>query len=132
MSAVLLQRVVLVDDSDADNFLHRLVLEEAGLVEDIQIFLYAEDALAYLQRMEPGAVNLILLDINMPRMNGFEFLEAYQDLGLDPSSIVIIMLTTSINPDDEERARRYRIVKDFLNKPLTAQGFRELVAAHFG
>lgn len=131
MSAVLLQRVVLVDDSEADNFLHRLSLEETGLVENIQIFLYAEDALVYLQRMEPGAVNLILLDINMPRMNGFEFLEAYQDLGLDPSSIVIIMLTTSTNPDDEERARRYHIVKDFLNKPLTAQGFRKLVAAHF-
>lgn len=128
----MLRRVLLIDDNSADNFLHRLVLEGTGMVEEVLTFQYAEEALDFLKTNRPTDIALILLDINMPRMNGFEFLEAYQEAGLDPSRSVIVMLTTSLNPNDMERAHSYSIVKAFLNKPLTEDRFLEVVSEHLG
>ncbi|GAB4412689.1 MAG: hypothetical protein OHK0039_18890 [Bacteroidia bacterium] len=87
-----------------------------------------EDALQYLraqlsQRTEPGAhkPNLILLDINMPVMDGFEFLEAWQKIDFSGKDQVrIVMLTSSSNPRDLEAARNYG-VDGFINKPLTRE-----------
>ena len=127
MSRKPLETVVLVDDSSLDNKLHKRVIDRTGLAGTVLSFPMAEDAIAYFR--EPGAMpaDLILLDINMPRMNGFEMLDASLaefGPGFDPS--VVVMLTTSMNPDDQNRAAQYSVIKDYLQKPLTDEKFRAL------
>lgn len=119
---------MLIDDSDMDQRLYKRVLEKSGLVEAISGFTYADEALDYLLENPQLEVSVIFLDINMPRMNGFEFLEAAsKHLERDIAKVVIVMLTTSLNPDDENRARSFEAVKDFISKPLSYDDVRRVV-----
>lgn len=125
-----LDLVILVDDDDADNYIHRRAIQRSGLVNTVRVFTSAVEALAFF-RDTPQPTALVLLDINMPVMTGFEFLEAYN--GLPPQNraeITIVMLTSSDSARDSERARDYG-VDGFEPKPLTTTRFRELVAAKF-
>ncbi|MEP5727800.1 MAG: response regulator [Sulfitobacter sp.] len=117
--AISIGMLMIIDDSEIDQMIYRRITEKSGLVGNLHQFLDAEKALEFLQDPGKPKPDLILLDINMPRMNGFEFLEAATNkLGVDLCP-VIVMLTTSLNPKDEERAKGFEIVRDFLNKPLT-------------
>lgn len=130
--------VLLIDDSSDDNFFHERAIKKSGVNATITVFTYAEEALTFLQGLatkkdDGSAPDLIFLDINMPRMTGWEFLQAYADLPDHVrSSIVILMLSTSPDPKDQELAKENQFVTDFNNKPLTADGFREIVEYHFG
>ena len=111
--------VMLIDDSAVDQKLCQRLIMRSGLVETFIGYLSAEEALDHLRRSELPAVDAILLDINMPRMDGFEFLEvATQELGDRFALIVVMMLTTSLDPEDKKRARQFSVVKDYCNKPL--------------
>ncbi|MDO1452031.1 response regulator [Rhodocytophaga aerolata] len=73
----------------------------------------------------------MLLDINMPVMDGFEFLDAFANLEItQKESVVIVMLTTSLNPKDMDRLKEAPI-QGFLNKPLTEEMVGDLLATHF-
>ena len=123
-----IKTAMLIDDGQADQILHKIVLERSGEVDTIIPFYYADDALEYLRQSQREAIDVIFLDINMPRMNGFEFLEAASaELGDDFAKAVVVMLTTSIDPKDHERADQFAVVKRFINKPLTVEHIQELV-----
>lgn len=131
--------ILLVDDYEADNYFNNYILKEAEVCNHIQIALNGEEALEYLNKSSENDQNglhpkpeLIFLDINMPRMNGFEFLEEYQKLDESlKSSIIIIMLTTSLNPDERARALQIEEVKEFMNKPLSPETIHELINKYF-
>jgi len=111
--------VMTIDDEKVDQMLYRRILERSGLVDKVLAFRMAPEALAYLRQKERDPVDVILLDVNMPQMNGFEFLEAaVAELGEHFVSGVVIMLTTSLNPEDKARALRFDVVRDCLDKPL--------------
>jgi CheY-like chemotaxis protein len=128
--------VLLVDDDEGHNYLTRLVIEEAAAARHIRAVWNGSEAIDYLAGKGAFAENdekypkpdLILLDINMPVMDGWDFIEEYRRLeDSRKSRTMIVILTTSSNPDDRERARRIPDIADFRVKPLTPQAIDEVV-----
>jgi CheY-like chemotaxis protein len=112
------KRVMVVDDASIDRFLVERIVKKTAFAEEVLSFESAKDALEYLHQSEE-APQVIFLDINMPGMNGFEFLaefEKFPDSFKENCSVV--MLTSSLYPDDRQKAANSRYVKSFLNKPL--------------
>jgi len=123
--------ILLVDDNEADNIFHSRAIKKAEVCEHVEIATGGEEALNYIEKCAGVSLpkpDLIFLDINMPGMSGFEFLEEYGKL--DPklkSKIVVFMLTSSLMPEDNEKALSSADVFGFLNKPLTVDAVRDLV-----
>jgi CheY-like chemotaxis protein len=135
MLAQKLSCVLLIDDHKPDNVLHTIIIEEANVAEKIVAIETGQKALDYLKSTEDGKhmqPDLIFLDINMPGINGWDFLGDYEQLDqAKQGGVVIVMLTTSLNPDDEAKARTYSVIKGFRNKPLTPEMLQELLEEHF-
>lgn len=127
--------ILLIDDDEATNFLHTLIIEELQCTKKIIAVDKAEKALEYLKTKQDDGYarpDLILLDINMPAMDGWDFLEEYKKLDEEQrAKIIIVMLTTSLNPDDEERAKTYEEINGFRHKPLSIPMLKELLKEYF-
>ena len=129
----------MIDDNHADNEYHKIIIAEANVCNHVQVAIDGRKALDYI--IKSGEVNqsedfpkpdLIYLDINMPGLNGFEFLEEYHKLDERlKAKVVIIMLTTSLNPDDKIRAMDTKEVAEFENKPLTVEMLHETLEKYF-
>jgi len=132
--------VLLVDDNDSDNFIHKEVIEKAGITDFIGIALNGHDAIEFLKtqwkmRQQESSFPrpaLIFLDINMPLMNGWEFLEEYRKLDEDyKGKVILIMLTTSLNHADITRIEKILGSGCFHYKPLTLEMVNEIMQKHF-
>lgn len=130
--------VLLIDDDEPTNFLNRLIIEESGFADKVKTIENGREALSYLNRVkeaDPSShlkPDLIFLDINMPAMNGWEFIDKYEKLeDHRKSKAVIVMLTTSLNPDDENKAKKSDVISGFCHKPLTPEAFEMIIAEHF-
>lgn len=122
-----LERIMLVDDDKNTNFFNRVMLTKLGVANNIISFQSAEQALEYL-RLGIEKIDLIFLDINMPIMNGWDFLEEYEQLDeAAKASILVIMLTASANPEDAIRAQQFKSVIKYINKPLDRQTIQEII-----
>lgn len=132
--------VLLIDD-EASNFLNLRTIQRAELAEHIETTLNGEEAIDYLTNSGKyertgGDVypqpSLIFLDINMPVMDGWEFLQAYQNLqDNQKGKIVIVMLTTSFNPADMTKSLTYKEVSGYKNKPLSSEILDEIMVKCF-
>lgn len=126
----LIETVMTIDDEAIDQMIYKRVLKRSGLVGNVIDFRLAEDALAYFRTENHVRPDIVFLDIHMPGMNGFEFLEqAIAEFGEAFAEGVVIMLTTSLDPQDRARAEGFPVVRDYLNKPLTDDDVR--TAARF-
>jgi CheY-like chemotaxis protein len=130
-----LNTILLVDDEEVVNFLNRKVIEKNSLIKDVVVRQNGEEALDYLKeriRQNLNFPELILLDINMPKMDGFEFLEEYEKFEAEKKeSTVIFILTTSKDPDDMEKAYSYNAVKGIDNKPLSKELLNYILDFYF-
>lgn len=130
-----LNTILLVDDDQATNFLHKMVIKKADCTDQIHVELNGEAAITYLSTMKDGkypSPDLIFLDINMPRMNGWAFLEEYEKLqDNQQGTAVIVMLTTSLNPDDVEQSKKFKEISEFRSKPMTSTMLQEIISKYF-
>lgn len=113
---------IVVDDSKLDCFIAEKIIRNTGRSNKVTTFLQAKDALEYIANntYEVDEHNIMLVDIQMPVMNGFDFVEAFEKL---PEYIrakyTVYIISSSINENDLIRANEYVSVKKFINKPLT-------------
>lgn len=130
-----LKTILLVDDDEATNYIHKMVIKQMNCVENIVVRENGIEALEYLTSTIDGKYpqpDLIFLDINMPAMDGWEFLEEYKNLEDDQlAKTVIVMLTTSLNPDDRDKAGVIPVISGFMSKPLTTELLEEVLEKHF-
>lgn len=124
---------IVIDDSKLDCFIAEKIIRNTGKSDAVQSFIQAADALEYIKNagIQNGTnKTIVLVDIQMPVMNGFEFVEAFEKFPEDiTSQYILYVLSSSINENDLNRARYHASVKDFLNKPLTSQVLTDVIAA---
>ena len=132
--------VLLIDDDFATNFINKKIIQKADVAEHIQVALNGKEAIDYLCNQGKFESNettfpqpqLILLDINMPVMDGWEFMEAYHNLPAEKKGqIVIVMLTSSFNPADKVKAESIEEISDFKQKTLNAATLNEILEKNF-
>lgn len=130
-----LRCMLLVDDDSTTNYLNRKLLEKLDVTDQVMVALNGQEALQILaaECTEASATcpTLIFLDVNMPVMDGFGFLLAYQQLPLAKRhAVVIVMLTTSLHPRDLQRLEDLP-VSGFLSKPLSKEKVDTILKQHF-
>jgi CheY-like chemotaxis protein len=113
--------VLLIDDELVDRILYERAINISGRVTTLVCFTNAADALGYLRKTKE-TVDVVFLDVNMPKMNGFSFLEAASDeFGKDFAKLVVIMLTMELTPQDFERVNAIDLPTEYINKPLSVE-----------
>ena len=133
-SAMLQKDILVVDDDSIANFLIERIVQSTGLARNISKALNGREALEVIKSKhdKPGSFpEVILLDLNMPLMNGFEFIKAYRELEIDgKDEILIILVTSSNDPSDIQRAKDLGI-KYYLTKPLSADAIKGIFHNEF-
>ncbi|EGG94832.1 response regulator receiver protein [gamma proteobacterium IMCC1989] len=121
--------ILVVDDSAGDQFLSQAEIEDWDEGVKLLSAYDGNEALALLQQAD-SPPDLVLLDINMPSMNGLEFLAEYEKNNQVSLPPVVVMLTSSDQDRDKEQAGIYKCVKEYMVKPLTQEKINALAAAY--
>jgi len=128
-----LNHIVLIEDNETTSFLNNRLLSRLGVARQVSSFSKAEEALSFLWgEASPTAVpDLVFVDLKMPGMNGFDFLEHYSQLPAEAQQrTVVAVLTTSMHGADTARVAQYPNV-EYLTKPLTEEKMQRLLAKRF-
>lgn len=115
------QHIVLVDDDVITNRMHQMLIRKHPSEKKVVVFDNAQKALAYIMEHKP---DLILLDLHMPDIDGWRFLEMMEELNL---FIDVVVVSSSIDPREHFKAKSFICVKDFYTKPLTIEKVKQLL-----
>tara|TARA_R110001592_G_scaffold148471_3_gene373385 strand:+ start:85448 stop:85816 length:369 start_codon:yes stop_codon:yes gene_type:complete len=113
--------IVFVDDDKVQHMINRRILEKMNRGFKMVFFEDPYDALEWLSI---NSTDVILLDINMPKMDGWDFLKRMEDQGINGD---VKMLTASIDPNDLDKSKEFKQISGFLIKPIQEQNFMELL-----
>ena len=131
----MMKSILLIDDEDINLFILQNLLRLSRIKAEITFFNTSKKGIDYLQGLsEKGEKfpDLILLDIEMPVMNGWDFLEMYKQFDKDVTyDTKVIIFTTSIVEQDMAKAKSYEEVEDFVNKPMTIEMLKNIEQEHF-
>lgn len=124
----------LIDDDTTSNFLDARLIENTSISKKLKVFNYANIALDELKKLaliDPMEFpDLILLDIQMPYMNGWQFIEEFQKFPEDVlKKCKLFIFSSSVNPKDIEKSKTYKVVTGFISKPLTIGKLNDLKLA---
>jgi CheY-like chemotaxis protein len=122
------QRVLLVDDNESDNLYHSIMFKRAGFAGTLHTFDNGGSALDYLRSADLTLATFIVLDINMPQMDGFAFAQAATLLVGNAPVEIVLMLTPGGEDQDRQHAHNIPLIRHFAMKPLNAQRVKELLA----
>jgi len=132
----MLDKILCVDDDPITLMLCKKVIERVGFAKEIITAQNGEEAIHYFENLyekykldnNTSYPKLILLDLNMPIMNGWEFLNAYTQKGFQDifKEAKFIVLSSTIDPQDVDDAKIHSIVVDFLSKPITKEKLEDL------
>lgn len=126
--------VVLVDDNEVDNMINERLMNSVQFADQVHVFTSGKGALEYFKNLDRNGKfpvefipEVIFLDINMPIMNGFLFVDAFGKLSKRITSHTkIVLLTSSENPNDLEKAKKNKLILDLVQKPLDTDKLRTL------
>ena len=122
------RHILVVDDEDDCNFVTRMVLKKAGFTGRITCYTTAAETLAHF-RAGADLPDLLFVDINMPAVNGFEFLSTCEAERLLPNAVTsVVMFSSSNRPSDLERALAFRSVMGYVEKALSVDSFERILA----
>jgi len=123
--------VMLIDDDADDNYYHQVILKKMNITDHIEVAESGPEALDYLKK-ENQIPDIIFLDINMPGMSGWDFLDEYKKLSArEKETVIIVMLTTSISPADKEKADSMSEITSFKSKPMTKEMLNDILEQYF-
>lgn len=123
--------LLVIDDDDINVFIIKKIVEKTGFDIEMIARNNGQQAIDYLTEtisQHKPLPKLVLIDINMPVMNGWEFIEAYETLGIE-QQVDMYILSSSVYENDIEKTKNYKAVKGFISKPLSMERLTELVKA---
>jgi len=133
--------ILLIDDSSDERLLAKMIFKKLDCCQELFFAANGREAIEFLadykeKKDEFGNAFppiLILLDINMPIMNGFEFLDAYKEFHEDPryKNSLIMMYSSSVNPEDHKKSFSFPFVTDYIEKPMTKEKLENTWAKYF-
>lgn len=131
-----LDRILIIDDDEVNNFVCKQIIKKSGIQADVDTKSSADKGLDLLKEAIESGKNefpdLIFLDINMPVMNGWDFLEEYKKLLPQINKdIVLMMLSSSVYEHDIEKSKAYHEVSDYIFKPLKTDKIKEICSKYF-
>jgi len=127
-----LNTVLLLDDNRATNFIHKKFFAEVDCADRVLDFQSGKNALVYIAQEGTPQPELIFIDINMPIMSAWEFLEEFENIeGIDPTKTVIVLLSTSLSPKDKKMSSEISLIKEVLIKPLSTEAIRGVLQKYF-
>lgn len=129
-----IKQVMVIDDDSINNIIFKKIADLCEFAEEVITFISAVDALDYLKNVsEKGLTppNIIFLDIRMPIVNGWEFLDEFEEINPELfSNTAIYMLTSSSEQSDINRSKNYQQISDYIVKPLVTEKLREIQSRH--